>query len=257
MLSTPHSRASSSSVKSAERALSILSYLATKNAPVPCMTIARGCSLPRSSTYHLLNVLLDGGFVVHYPERRRWGLGPAVVPIADAFRRSRPLPWLGQAVFDDLVGGGVLAGSLHRVAEDALSVCAHRSGHVATRVDPLEDPAHREAAALAVATGLGPEEARRLLRRLGRDHADRRFLEGFDAEHRHGRHRGHVARAGAETGVVHIAAPVMDDRSSPRAALVLACRAGAEGADPSAVERLRTAARELSAGFVPGRLAAA
>ena len=45
-------------------------------APLPASAIARDLELPRSSTYHLLNVLKDEGFVVHLPEQRRYGLVP-------------------------------------------------------------------------------------------------------------------------------------------------------------------------------------
>jgi hypothetical protein len=81
----------SSHIKSAERVLVILAFLARRARPVPTMTIARECGLPRSSAYHLLSVMRARDFVTYYAEERAWGLGVAVFEIGSAYLRSEPL----------------------------------------------------------------------------------------------------------------------------------------------------------------------
>ena len=65
---------------------------------MPASAIARDLGLPRSTTYHLLNVLRDEGFVVHLPEERRYGLGVAAYELGSAYLRQDPLRWIAQTV---------------------------------------------------------------------------------------------------------------------------------------------------------------
>jgi DNA-binding IclR family transcriptional regulator len=80
----------------AERALRVLRYLASQPRPVPAATIARDLELPRSSTYHLLQVLEAERFVTHLPEAQRYGLGVAAFEIGSAYLRHDGLERLGQ-----------------------------------------------------------------------------------------------------------------------------------------------------------------
>ena len=52
------------------RALDILGYLAQRTGTVEAATISRDLQLPRSSTYHILSVLTEKGFVLYVPEAR-------------------------------------------------------------------------------------------------------------------------------------------------------------------------------------------
>ena len=70
---------------------------------MPASAIARDLGLPRSTTYHLLNVLRDEGFVVHLPEERRYGLGVAAYELGSAYLRQDPLRWIAQTVLTRLV----------------------------------------------------------------------------------------------------------------------------------------------------------
>ncbi|WP_309133151.1 IclR family transcriptional regulator [Brevibacterium sp.] len=63
-----------SDIPAARNALRILKFLAAKGRPTRAAHIGRDLGIPRSSTYHLLNVLLDEGFLVHFPEAREYGL---------------------------------------------------------------------------------------------------------------------------------------------------------------------------------------
>ena len=87
----------------ATHALKVLRLLARHAAPLPASAIARELELPRSSTYHLLGVLKDEGFVVHLPEQRRYGLGVAAFELGSAYERQESLRWIAQTVLTRLV----------------------------------------------------------------------------------------------------------------------------------------------------------
>lgn len=91
-----------STVKSAARLLDVLELLASHTRPVPTMTIARECAIPKSSTHHLLNVMRARNFVTYYEAERAWGLGISVFEIGSAYLRSEPLQRLGRHVVPPL-----------------------------------------------------------------------------------------------------------------------------------------------------------
>ena len=70
---------------------------------MPASAIARDVALPRSTTYHLLRVLADDGFVVHLPEERRWGLGVTALELGSAYSRQAPLARLARPPLARLV----------------------------------------------------------------------------------------------------------------------------------------------------------
>jgi DNA-binding IclR family transcriptional regulator len=74
----------------------VLAVLARYARPVPTMTLARECDIPKSSTHHLLNSMRAADFVVYYESERAWGLGIAVFELGSAYLRSRPLQQLGR-----------------------------------------------------------------------------------------------------------------------------------------------------------------
>src|SRR5581483_6022566 len=89
-------------VKSAERLLDVLELLARHTRPVPTMTIARECSIPKSSAHQLLNVMRARHFVTYYETERAWGLGVAAFEIGSAYLRSEPLQRLGRPILAEL-----------------------------------------------------------------------------------------------------------------------------------------------------------
>jgi DNA-binding IclR family transcriptional regulator len=91
-----------SSVKSAERLLDVLELLSRYTRPVPTMTIARECSIPKSSAHHLLNVMRARNFVTYYEAEHAWGLGVSVFEIGSAYLRAEPLQRLGRHVLIEL-----------------------------------------------------------------------------------------------------------------------------------------------------------
>jgi DNA-binding IclR family transcriptional regulator len=87
----------------AAQALEVLTLLARHTEPLPAGSIARELGLPRSSTYHLLAVLRDHGFVTHLPEERRYGLGVAAWELGSAYQRQAPLQRLARPLLGRLV----------------------------------------------------------------------------------------------------------------------------------------------------------
>ncbi len=98
-----------SNVPAATRALSVLRTLAASAGPVSAASLARQLGLPRSSMYHLLAAMESAGFVAHYPEDERWGLGVGAFEIGAAYLRHEPLERFGRPV-------------LHRLAHDIASI---------------------------------------------------------------------------------------------------------------------------------------
>ncbi|MDT0164184.1 IclR family transcriptional regulator [Actinotalea sp. AC32] len=88
---------------SAGRALAVLRVLAAAPGPLPAEAVAAQVGAPRASTYRLLRVMADEGFVVHFPEERRWGLGIATFEVGQAYLRRDPLERLARPVLLRLV----------------------------------------------------------------------------------------------------------------------------------------------------------
>ncbi len=100
----------SSTVKSAERLLDVLSLLSRLDRPVTAMYISDELGIPRSSAYHLLNVMKDRSFVNHRAGDGTWELGVGALEVGLAYLRS---------------------GSLQRAARVVLPELAARSGQTA------------------------------------------------------------------------------------------------------------------------------
>lgn len=80
-----------SQVPAAGRTLTTLRVLAAAPGPMTATALAHAVGAPRSSMYHLLSVMADAGFVVHFPEEERWGLGVVAFEIGAAYLRHDPL----------------------------------------------------------------------------------------------------------------------------------------------------------------------
>ncbi len=86
-----------------DHALALLTLLAREPEPLPASSLARMLGRPRSSTYRLLTVLADRGFVSYLPEQHRYGLGVAVFELGAAYQRQAPLARIARPVLDRLV----------------------------------------------------------------------------------------------------------------------------------------------------------
>lgn len=102
-----------SNAPAATRALLLLRTLAEAPGPQHAAVLARALGLPRSSTYHLLAAMAATGFVAHYPEDERWGLGIAALEIGTAYQRQDPLARVAHPVLRSLSGRLSLPGVVH------------------------------------------------------------------------------------------------------------------------------------------------
>jgi DNA-binding IclR family transcriptional regulator len=93
----------SAGAPAARHTLRILTFLAAQRGPVPAATVATALELPRSTVYRLLGVLTELGFVLHYPEARRYGIGLAAFELSSGFARQEPLTRLGRPILAALV----------------------------------------------------------------------------------------------------------------------------------------------------------
>lgn len=85
------------------RALDVLLYLAGRSGPVSGAAIMRDLGIPRSSGYHLLEVLAERGFVVYAPDQRAYGLGVSAFEVGSAYLRHGPLELRARPVLKKLV----------------------------------------------------------------------------------------------------------------------------------------------------------
>src|SRR5204863_2523841 len=90
-------------VPAATRTLRVLRYLASQPDPVPLDAIARACSLPRSSAYHLVTAMVAEGFVVHLADEHRYGLGVAAFEVGSGYTRQAPLQRIARRPLAELV----------------------------------------------------------------------------------------------------------------------------------------------------------
>jgi DNA-binding IclR family transcriptional regulator len=95
-------------IPAARNALRVLTYLASRSGPVRASTLARDLDLPRSSAYQLIAVMMDEGFVVHYPEDQAYGLSTLLPEIGTSALRTTRLGRLAGPLLERLVGGAKL-----------------------------------------------------------------------------------------------------------------------------------------------------
>lgn len=244
-------------VPAASAALRILSHLAAQSRPVPAATLASGLSLPRSSVYKLLGALVDAGFVLHFAETRRYGLGIAAFELASGFARQEPLARLGRPVLALLVDR--IAESAHLAVphgRDVLYLVEERAPRRPALVSDVgvRLPAHLTASGLAILAAMPAAQVRALFpddsafTRRGETSGPRTYgqLRRILTETRS---RGFAIEDETITpGVASIAVAVIDHAGWPAAAIAVTF--ARESRDPSnwseLVDETRLHAHELS-----------
>lgn len=154
-----------SKVPAADNTLRILTYLASVRGPVPAAGIAAALSLPRSSVYHLLTVLVQHGFVLHFPEASRYGLGVTAYELSSAFSRQQPLSRLGRPILATLVDSLGESGHLAVLhGRDVVYIVEERAPHRPRLVTDVgvRLPAHLTASGRALLASLPAEQLRAL-----------------------------------------------------------------------------------------------
>ena len=216
-------------VPAATRALRVLRFLASQPDPVPLERIARTCDLPRSTAYHLLNTMIDEGFVVHLPDDHRYGLGVAAFEVGSGFTRQEPLARLARRPLAELVdrtGHGAHLAVLH--GRDVLYVIEERApGRPPLVTDVgVRLPAQLTASGRAILAALPASQVRALypdrdafVDRHGKGPASLSALRTVLSTTRQ---RGHATEDGEVTpGLQSVAAAVLDHNAHPVAGVAV------------------------------------
>ena len=246
-----------SNAPAAGQALDILGLLARHAEPLPAASIARALRIPRSSTYHLLAVLVDRGYVTHLPEERRYGLGVTAYELGTAYQRQAPLQRVARPVVQRLVDAtthNAHVATLH--GRDVLYVIEERApGRPLLVTDVgVRLPATLTASGLAMLAALPPAQVRALfpsrdtlVQRNGTGPRSTTELRRLLTQVRT---RGYAAESGTVTpGLSSVAHAVLDHTGHPAASVALTYPG--DEVDEDEVARLaaavRRAARTLSA----------
>lgn len=240
-----------SQVPAATRTLRVLRFLATQADPVPLDRVMRACDLPRSTAYHLLNTMIDEGFVVHLPDEHRYGLGVAAFEVGSGFTRQEPLARLARRPLAELVdrtGHGAHLAVLH--GRDVLYVIEERApGRPPLVTDVgVRLPAHLTASGRTILAALPASQVRALypdrsafVDRHGKGPASLSALRSLLGETRQ---RGHASEDGEVTpGLQSVAAAVLDHNAHPVAGVAVTFPSD-ESADVTAIAAAVTATAE-------------
>jgi DNA-binding IclR family transcriptional regulator len=235
----------------------VLRFLATQPAPVPLDRIMRACGLPRSTAYHLVNAMIDEGFVVHLADEHTYGLGVAAFEVGGGYTRQAPLQRIARrplARLVDAAGHSAHLAVLH--GRDVLYVLEERApGRPPLVTDVgVRLPAHLTASGRAILAGLPAAQVRALypdatafVLRHDRGPTSLSKLRTLLSETRQ---RGFATEDGEVTpGLASVAVAVLDHNEHPVAGVALTYPGGE--ADPAALARhalatARTLTRRLS-----------
>lgn len=106
----------------------MLKFLASQPEPVALDRIARAVGMPRSTAYHLVNAMIEEGFVVHLVDDSRFGLGISAYEVGQGFSRQAPLQRIARrplAMLVDELGQSAHLAVLH--GRDVLYVLEERA----------------------------------------------------------------------------------------------------------------------------------
>ena len=216
-------------VPAATRALRLLRYLAGQPDPVTLDRLASAVGLPRSTAYHLVNAMIEEGFVVHLPEEHRYGLGVAAFEVGSGYARQAPLQRIARrplAALVDRVGHSAHLAVLH--GRDVLYVLEERAPgrpSLVTDVD-VRLPAHLTASGRAILAHLPAAQVRALfpdrsafVDRHGAGPGSLGALRSLLSETRR---RGYAVEEGEVTpGFASVAAVVLDHNQHPVAGVAV------------------------------------
>ncbi len=249
-------------IPAARSTLAILRYLASRSGPVRASTLARDLGLPRSSAYQLIAVMMDEGFVVHYPEDRTYGLSGLVAEIGTSALRSERLGRLARPLLESLVARSATPVVAH------LSVLSGADVIYAARVQGFRAPttvstvgvrlpAHLTATGRAMLARLAHEQVRALYpsreRLVRRASAGPATLGELDRILDETRARGWAEEEGDVTEeYASVAASARDRNGYPTAAIGLTFHRDA-GADAVALGTATVAAADALSARLAGQ----
>lgn len=247
----------------ARHALRVLALLAEHLGPVRAQTIARELAIPRSTTYDLLAVMRDEGFLVHYPELGAWGPSARVARIGSRVDAATRIERLGQPLLDRLVRASPVPATAHLAVLSGVDV--RYAGRGAARRSPttvssvgVRLPAVRTATGRALLAALDDAQVRALVPHdadlAGGEPATRAALGRMLADVRT---RGWALERGdVDAAYGSVAAAAIDAVGDPVAGVGVTVRLDdADRADawPALQSLVVDVARDLSARLAAGR----
>jgi DNA-binding IclR family transcriptional regulator len=220
------------SAPAALRTLAVLRVLAAAAGPLPASAVAAQVGAPRATTYRLLRAMAGEGFVTHFPEEGRWGLGLATFEVGSAYLRRQPLERLARPLLLRLVAQSRATahlGVLH--GPETLYLLVERPARPAPLVTEVgvRLPAQLTASGRALLAALPPAQvaalfAEAFVERGGRGPAD---LTQLTDELAVERDRGWSMEEGLVTpGWSSVAAAAYDATGRPVAAVSVTTAAG-------------------------------
>src|SRR4051794_3912454 len=241
-----------SQVPAATRAMRVLRFLAGQPDPVTLDRLASAVGIPRSTAYHLVNAMIEEGFVVHLPDEHRYGLGVAAFEVGSGYARQEPLQRITRrhlASLVDAVGHSAHLAVLH--GRDVLYVVEERApGRPPLVTDVgVRLPAHLTASGRAILAHLAAAQVRALypdreafVDRHGSGPGSPSALRTLLAETRQ---RGYAVEEGEVTpGFASVASAVLDHNGHPVAGVAVTFPVDAGIDRPAAIDATRrTAAR--------------
>jgi DNA-binding IclR family transcriptional regulator len=241
-------------VPAASRALRVLRFLASQPEPVPLDRIARACALPRSTAYHLLDAMIEEGFVAHLSDTHRYGLGIAAFEVGSGYSRQEPLQRISRRTLAELVdrtGQSAHLAVLH--GRDVLYVVEERApGRPPLVTDVgVRLPAHLTASGRAILSALPPAQVRAPYPDAGafvdRHGTGPGTLSALRSVLSATRRRGHATEEGEVTpGFASVAAPVLDHNEHPVAGLAVTYADPSDGDVGALASEVRRAADALT-----------
>ncbi len=212
-----------SQVPAATRTLMVLRFLASQPDPVPLERLAGALDLPRSTAYHLVNAMIEQGFVTHIAEERRYCLGVAAFEVGIGYARQAPLQRIAHrplALLVDRIGQSAHLAVPH--GRDVLYVLEERAPGRAPLVTDVgvRLPAHLTASGRAILAAMPASQVRALypdkgafVDRHGRGPQSLSALRSVLSETRR---RGYATEDGEVTpGFASVAAAVLDHNGTP------------------------------------------
>ena len=221
-----------SQVPAATRALRVLRYLAGQPDPVTLERLASALDLPRSTAYHLVNAMIDEGFVAHLVDEHRYGLGVAAFEVGSGYARQEPLQRISRrplATLVDALGHSAHLAVLH--GRDVLYVLEERApGRPPLVTDVgVRLPAHLTASGRAILSALPQNQVRALYPDrsafVDRTGVGPTSLSALRALLTETRQRGYAIEDGEVTpGFASVAAVVLDHNGHPAAGVAVTYR---------------------------------
>ncbi|MCW2808025.1 MAG: IclR family transcriptional regulator [Marmoricola sp.] len=232
----------------------VLRFLAAQPDPVPLERLASAVGLPRSTAYHLVNAMIEQGFVTHIAEERRYCLGVAAFEVGIGYARQAPLQRIAHqplARLVDRIGQSAHLAVPH--GRDVLYVLEERAPGRASLVTDVgvRLPAHLTASGRAMLAAMPASQVRALypdrsafVDRHGRGPQSLSALRAVLSETRR---RGYATEDGEVTpGFASVAAAVLDHNGTPLAGIATTYESRESIDLDSLVEAVSATARTVS-----------